>query len=206
VLHPSVVNIGGIWYMYYSAKTTGGFSNVGLATSSDFVTWSKHGTSPIISDSGIALPSVIKIGSLYYMYVQTIAQNVTTIDYYTSSDGISWTFGGIALRYSTADWYYGLLVTDGVEDPYVFQNKHGWYEMVYTADMSPGTQKLGYAVSADGITWYTYQAGPILGSSGTAYPGNGALFEDASTFYLMYTNVLVNQTSYTGNAATMPDH
>jgi len=53
--------------------------------------------------------------------------------YWTSpvADGLTWTFGGIALLPSgSADWDNAFFVID----PFVFKNSHGFYEMAFTAE------------------------------------------------------------------------
>ena len=69
LLHPAIINIGGTWYMYYSGQSSGSTEAIGLATSSDLIHWTKYGTSPIIGDLNLAVPSVIKIGNMYYLYL-----------------------------------------------------------------------------------------------------------------------------------------
>jgi predicted GH43/DUF377 family glycosyl hydrolase len=208
LLHPSVINIGGVWYMYYSGLTSANTWGIGLATSSDFLSWHKYGTTALITSANPltnpGLPSVVQNGSTLYMYVAYGGGTGSTIDYFTSaaSDGKTWTFGGIALRADSSDWDNGNI---GIEDPFVFYNKDGFWEMIYTAQIS-GTQQLGYAVSADGVTWYKYQVDSILSNSGSLFPGDGNLLENAGTLYLYYSWTGPTDNSNVGNLSTMVDH
>jgi len=97
------------------------------------------------------LPSIITIGAQLVMYTSIINNNGNMVVYWTSpvADGLTWTFGGIALLPSgSADWDNAFFVID----PFVFKNSHGFYEMAFTAETTgPSAQKVGYAISADGF-------------------------------------------------------
>lgn len=184
LMHPSVIKIDATYYMYYGAKNSAGKRQIGLATSSDLLNWTKYGSSPVLTTTaGCDLPSVIKIGSTYYMYFWEVGTvNVGTVKYATSSDGITWTVGEFCFKIYVSDWFYGKIVFD----PWVHQRSDGMYEMVYTAALAIPTiyQEIGYAISYDGIYWFVKQ-GAILSKNGTGweagYVGDGVLFENPLT-------------------------
>jgi hypothetical protein len=204
------------WCYYYSANDSGGTSSIGLATSPDLVTWSKHGTSPLITYQQPAVPTIIQIGSTLYMYTAVNGgPGGTYIVFFTSpaSDGITWTFGGTVLEPPIAgDWDFNAVF---VQDPWVFRNSHGFLEMVFTSTAFTACcggvrQQMGYAISLDGIHWFKYQAAAIVTQQSAAYPGDfdvgdGVFFQDGTTFHLLY-NFDNSSTLSAGEAATMPDH
>jgi predicted GH43/DUF377 family glycosyl hydrolase len=170
IVHPCTVKIGSTWYMYYSAIN--GLSVIGLATSTDFVNWTKYGATAIYSGNGTShaySPCVILIGSTYYMYYWNGHSNSTAaLEYATSVDGITWAYGGVALaKPLSTDWDY--FAGNGITiDPWVIKNSNGYYEMVYTATNVGIDQDLGYAISSDGKTWYKHN-GAILNATGAGW-------------------------------------
>ena len=116
----------------------------------------------------------------------------------------------------------------GLVDPWVWKNRHGFYEMLYTAVTDTayigccvnvhGGQAVGYAVSTDAINWYKYTSYPVVSleanypgqsmlasscgdptaNNGTA--GNNSVVEVGDTLY--YTPICVNG----GWLFTMPDY
>ncbi len=118
----------GLWHMYYAARTAAGGLTfaIGLATSPDLVNWTKSLSNPVIPTGSYADPCVIKIGSTFVMYAAPNYPDPsgTTIEFLTSSDGISWTHGGTALAAAIAtDWDYGKF---GTFEPFVWLNKYGF--------------------------------------------------------------------------------
>jgi predicted GH43/DUF377 family glycosyl hydrolase len=193
IVHPSIIKIGDTWYMYYSAQGTD--SEIGLATSTDLINWTKYAPNPVYSGNGgtgAYAPSVIKIGSTYYMYYWNngTTSATTKIEYATSPDGITWTYGGVALPGPVAgEWDY--FSGDGINiDPWVIKNKNGYYEMAFTATNVEADQDLGYAISRDGIKWIKCSSA-ILDATGSDWEatwlGDPVLVElPDGTTYLYY--------------------
>ena len=201
------------WCAAYSAANSSGSEAIGLLTSPDFQTWTAYGSNPVIGTSdGVALPSHLVCGGLQYLYVaDRVAKN--QIKYYTSpltgtGADTTWTLGGVALPSSTYDWENANLTAHGIEDLYAINNSRSYQEMVYTADQTGFTQKLGYAVANDCHSFQKYQAGPILnlGSSTTPYPGNGMLYQNGTTFFLGYNKAFGSSPYFEGLVQTMADH
>lgn len=219
LLQGTIVPINGQYNLYYSAKDNAGNAGVGVAMATAITgPYTNYSGNPLIkTTTGSVMyqsePCVITIGNSLYMYTAYNSGNGSpTILFYTSpvTDGINWTFGGFALYPGIAgvDWSG----TYGFNDPRVFKNKHGFYEMVYTVNVTGGqfSQSLGYAVSSDGIRFFPYQPSALLAPSttllpGTNYPGDGVFFEDGTNFYITY-DVTNGSTVATANGLVMPDH
>ena len=152
----TVIFDSGLYKMWYAAgiynqQYNAPLAKIGYATSTDGMTWTKNAANPILSASftkdvnghlfnGVALsyPSVVKVGSTYFMYYrETDAHGTYMIGWATSSDGISWSKGNTP-------------VLSGTFPNVVYVN--GVWKMWYSIDY--GTSgKIGYATSSDGTTW-----------------------------------------------------
>jgi len=152
----SVIFDGGLYKMWYAAgiyntKYNAPLAKIGYATSSDGITWTKSAANPILSASftedvnghafsGVALsyPSVVKVGSTYFMYYrETDAKGTYMIGWATSGDGISWSKGTRPVLSGT---FPDVVYVDGV------------WKMWYSIDY--GTSgNIGYANSSDGKSW-----------------------------------------------------
>ncbi|MFA6082018.1 MAG: DUF2341 domain-containing protein [Patescibacteria group bacterium] len=83
-----------VWYMLYRGGTP---NKIGLATSSDGVSWTKYASNPVLSgtsgqwdDAALDPWGVMKVGSLYYMWYSTIS-GTRAVGLATSTDLIHWT-------------------------------------------------------------------------------------------------------------------
>jgi len=63
-----VIKIGSTYYLWYSTLGPSP-RNVGLATSTDLMTWSKDANNPIFTGDNYYCPCVFKVGSTYYMHI-----------------------------------------------------------------------------------------------------------------------------------------
>jgi len=204
------------WCYYYSAMDAGNNSRIGIATSPDLRNWTKYRGNPLsisaYKASEPSLPTMIQIGNLLYMYTSVHNNDGTWIAIWTSrvTDGIKWTYAGAALNQPVpGDWdfanFYSYL------DPFVFRNRHGFYEMAYTTLFNGATvQSVGYAVSADGLTWFKYGHAPILtqftkGYGGITHVGDAVMVEDGTTFSMLY-NYDDGVSRSNGMLSQMPDY
>ena len=121
------------------------------------------GTPGQFDATGVASPHVILDGATYKMWYQGLdGAGLLRIGYATSTDGITWTKNGPAvLNLGTA----GAFDDSGVSTPCVLKDG-AVYRMWYIGrdDAGPnGVQRMGFAQSADGVTWVKYANNPILG-------------------------------------------
>jgi uncharacterized repeat protein (TIGR01451 family) len=165
VSHPSVILDSGTYKMWYSGYDGANPSQIGLATSTDGLTWVKEGTNPVLSPSrsweetGVSRSSVILDGSVYKMwYTGTNNAGVIQIGYASSPDGINWVkFQGnpVLVVGSPGSWD-----DEDVSGPTVIKDGntyHMWY-----GGYDGSTFRIGHASSSNGITWIKDPSNPVL--------------------------------------------
>jgi len=95
VIATDVIKIGGIYYMYYTARQYPTYK-IGLATSVDGITWVKYGT-PILTatqnweGTGVYNASIYQENGKYVMIYEGANNPNTGFGKATSTDGINWT-------------------------------------------------------------------------------------------------------------------
>ena len=105
--YPHVIKDGSTYKMWYSANN-GSYAQICYATSSDGISWNKHGLvlgidSTILTESGAVYHScVIKDGALYKMFYFGLGGTYGVTNYAVSSDGINWIRKGIIKDSSTS--------------------------------------------------------------------------------------------------------
>jgi hypothetical protein len=217
--------------VYYSAEDTSATGNpsIGMLTSADGTHWTKYSSNPVIAIYGAMLPTIAQVGSEIYMYTTGNGNIGKTIIMWKSAfgDGVKWEYAGTAMPQPLpADWDYNVVTCTnnaGQIDPYVWKNKHGFYEMVYTSFNFCGTahQWLGYAMSPDGLTWWRRQdartgdeTSPFAPDAQGPYVGNWVVFEIGGTFYMSLTRDNAGTPGYSGETgyvafgfiSKMPDY
>ncbi len=164
VFSPDVVWNGTGYMMYYvgdgeTNQTTypANFRQIGVAFSSDGITWTKYAGNPVITHGPGVYdarytrgPNVIYDNGSYKMWyfgtppLAAFSNYTSNIDYATSADGLHWTkYAGNPVL--TGFNYSGSLVA---HSPSVLK-VNGTYLMAF----SDGFANIGYATSADGIRW-----------------------------------------------------
>jgi hypothetical protein len=165
---PCVLNDGGVYKMWYSGqqRTTGSYKTL-YATSTDGITWTKHGIvldvgtpgtrdemdayAPSVIIDNDALPS--KRYKMWYMG-QTMS-GPFKIFYATSSDGVTW------IKYADSGGAIPVLEPGGAPGGFddsstghqtVLKDEDGLYRMWHNGFSSQGG-KILYASSTDGINW-----------------------------------------------------
>jgi len=158
---------GSEYKMWYTGGTsTSQNLQIGYATSVDGMNWSKDSSNPILTPGNtgtweagaVGTPTVILDGSEYKMWYAASMTNPPTqirIGYATSTDGISWQKdilnNPVLDLGSSGEWddYW-------VTQPTVVKDG-STYKMWYTGSRLPiGTERIGYAISPDGINWTKY--------------------------------------------------
>jgi predicted GH43/DUF377 family glycosyl hydrolase len=164
---------GTLFSMYYRGRGPR-FENgaIGLATSTDGITWSKYADNPILVPSAIdarymSNPAVVETSSLWGMwYVGRSASDPSTsqilrVLYATSFDGVHWSknLPGVALQPSPSlsAWDSG-----SVYSPTVFFDGtlYGmWYAALNQTFLVPS---IGFANSKNGAAWTKFSGNPVL--------------------------------------------
>jgi hypothetical protein len=183
---PAIVHGPGEYKLYYYADSHSvAFSAIGVASSPDGITWTRELTNPILEKGEllgfdgfwIESPAVLydSVSSLYEMWYTGVGYgpglpNGTwiSIGRATSSDGVNWIKDSLhnpVLDISPAgNWDDGWVAVPAV------RKTNGLYRMWYigasredyAADSSLDTARVGYATSADGISWVRYAGNPVL--------------------------------------------
>lgn len=182
--YPAVIYSAGTYEMYYQGQdsTTSNFIRIGLATSTDGMTWTRYASNPVLNlgTSGtwdskfVQAPSVIKetnpsTGATVYRMWYTGSDNVTfNIGYAESADGKAWTkhSGNPVLKVgASGSWDSKRVIFANV------RHEGSTYMMWYSGDDTSGTlsYEIGYASGTDPVTWTKYERNPILsfGTSGS---------------------------------------
>jgi predicted GH43/DUF377 family glycosyl hydrolase len=153
-----------MWYWGFD----GTMYQVGYATSSDGVNWSKYEGNPVLTtgDPGswegeaVWAPSVIHQGDIYQMWYVGHNKNFEErkIGYATSDDGIHWS------RYEgnpvvdigdEGDWDMNFVDCAAV----IYKDNR--YQMWFVG-YNGISNNVGYATSSDGVNWEKYEHNPVL--------------------------------------------
>ncbi len=181
--------------------------------------WTKYAGNPVFTkgvnswDDGIVLGhSVIKSGATYRMWYSGghSIQNLGSIGYATSTDGIQWTrySGNPVLTGTPASWEQG-----SVGIPSVLQDGNTLH-MWYLGGQNPDGGTIGYATSKDGIHWKKHPSPVFQPAAGSWYVGGifpGTVIKEKGIFKMWFSgsDVSVSQSgpnSKTGiGLATSPD-
>jgi len=208
VRRPCAVYDGSTFMMWYAGtdkSAAPGIDNIGLATSTDGVSWIRHQGSPVLKvgapgtwdSQSVNTPWVIREGNEYKMWYtgRRVGQYdfPQAIGYATSPDGVNWTkySGNPVLTKGSA----GAFDDDWVYLPVVISSVTG-YTMHYTgASSSSGTQGIGIATSTDGIHW-TKKGNITIPSSHWDSQGRGSRFSSiiklGETFAASYDGLSQN--------------
>ena len=190
LLHsPTVILDGATYKMWYTGHDGASFS-IGYATSADGITWAKQGMVLDVGaggewdDDGVQSPSVILDGATYKMWYGGDDGTKLSIGYATSADGITWAKQGMVLDVGAVDEWDD----DNVNSPSVILDG-ATYKMWYGGD-DGASFSIGYATSADGITWSKQGMVLDLGAGGEwddVQVNIPAVILDGTTYKVWYT-------------------
>ena len=168
---PEIIKVGSDYWMYYTGLGNGNPTQIGLATSSDGINWTRHPNNPVFScaentttnctTGGVwssfrtQVVNVIEENGVYKMWYHGDNVNLNgkgRIGYATSSDGVNWTpYANNYIWPDNANDSFGV---------YTVVPFNGEYYM-YFRDQN-NTLPLRLATSSDGITWTEHPQSPIL--------------------------------------------
>jgi hypothetical protein len=213
LLHPCITRDCALapFVAYYSARNAAQTAwGIGIATSTDGVTWTKYASNPIITwnaGQGYAnpgLPTIVTVGSTLYLIVCNNGNASTNFQLFSSptSSGTFWTRVGTILPAPVAgDPDFG---ATGIIDPWVIQNKHGFFEMTYTAYF--GTyQQVCYAVTDSITTPFVRYPYVIQSALHLTFTGDPVQFENSSAHYFIWDEDNGTNTSQP-YASTLPPY
>ena len=199
----SIIYDGNIYKMWYSGFNAQGEQHfqIGYATSSDGINWTKADSiNPILTfgapgswdDNDVIDPSVIFDGQIYHMWYTGGNDAVFRgfqIGYATSTDGLNWVKADSVNPVLTIG-NPGSWDEDGVGLQFVrFDENMNKYQMWFFGKISGVNRgRIGYATSADGITWTKAASqNPVLDY------GNTGEWDD---LYVVYPTILVVGNTY----------
>jgi|GEM_PF-2089785 len=167
--YASVLFYNNKYWMWYTGYQSG-VRKIGLATSPDGVNWTRHSGNPVLTvgenlawdAQGVFAPFVIFDGKSFKMWYHGNGRYVQAAGYAESVDGINWTKHPTnpVLPPIPNSWESYTIGVNTV----VFAN--GIYQLWYGGNDGSVT-RLGYAISADGITWERYGSNPIFQAGGS---------------------------------------
>jgi hypothetical protein len=155
IASPSVIKVGDTYMMYYEGQDKTTYTwHIGLATSTDGVTWTKSASNPVLSPGAsdkwdefeVRYPSVHYDGSTYRMWYwgRSDIDDIARIGLATSTNGIAWTKYASPVLGADGDSGYipGSVIKSGSTFVMWFKTQYG--EMMR-------------ATSGNGISWGTPQ-------------------------------------------------
>jgi len=137
----------------------GGQTGTGVLSRSESNPVLEPGNPGAWDDESVEAPSVLYDGSLYHLwYAGTGSSSDGGIGYAFSSDGVQWTRhpSNPVLSPSPGAWD-----EDSVNDPCViFDGATFW--MYYVGEDASSNERIGVALSGDGVTWTRPAGNPVL--------------------------------------------
>jgi len=148
------------WYMLYEATPTGGTWYIGLATSSDGMTWVKEGSNPVFGNTSISGggPFIHKMDSTYYCWVHSANDSTAlpTDEYLIrSTDLVNWELVYDDPVIPRTEEFEGVGQVEGqVGDLHIVEYKnqlYGFYEGVHTQADHRGIALIGTGLSIEQV-------------------------------------------------------
>lgn len=156
------------WFLYWSGEMAEGYGyrQIGVATSTDGVTWTEYAANPVITIDydrttidgiHVHMPTVVKdTTDTFHMYYACYQNDVgNRLCHATSADGLAWETHGMALDIGAA----GEFDSGSLRMPDVLIGDDGTWHMLYNGtDPEQHYGPTGYATSPDGWTWTKHGA------------------------------------------------
>jgi predicted GH43/DUF377 family glycosyl hydrolase len=181
---PFVLKEDGVYKMWYEGGD-GDVRQLGYATSTNGIDWSKHPGNPVVEagpegyDQDTAgHGSVVKDAGSYELWYHAQGDQGALIARATSPDGVDWTKHGPVLLPDPLSWD-----DDGLWGPSVLK-VDGTYWIWYSACCWGDWTATGVATSTNGITWTRFLAAPVVTETG--WVGDHHVISDGGRFKMWY--------------------
>lgn len=156
---------------FHGGNNSPGIRKIGLATSTDGITWTKDAGNPILGpgasgafdDLWIADCKVVRLAANDWvmLYRGINASNVTGIGRATSTDGVTWTKDGTTARIAASGSGWRQVGVAGPTAPMI--DASGRWHMWIVGTATGSVQSLGYVYSDDrGVSWTEGANNPVL--------------------------------------------
>jgi len=163
--YASVIFYNNKYWMWY-AGWNAGVRQIGLATSTDGLSWIRHSGNPVLTVGGsgawdaqsVFAPYVIFDGKSFKMWYHGTGSFVQAAGFAESADGINWTkhpSNPVLPPIPTSTWES---YTIGIN---TVVYAAGIYQMWYGGNDGSVTS-YGYAISGDGVKWERFGSNPIF--------------------------------------------
>ncbi len=197
----SIVFEGTTMRLYYHA---GGSQlvnrQIGIATSTDGMTWTKQATSILVpgpsgafDDNQVAEPRVIKVGATYRMYYtgRKTSDNKTSLGLATSPDGITFTKQATPVLAANrwGNFWGGAFFID----------RGSWHLWRGITPDNGVTSFLAYASSPDGLVWTDGPSNPVLSVNPINGAGDAQFVGDSVSGYVDGDRHRIMYTGYNAN-------
>lgn len=148
-----ILKEGDIWRLWYTGfdGTPSATMKLGLATSRDGLTWTRHAGNPLYAEHWVEDMMVVKQGDQYFMFAEGLKDRAQLL---TSSDGMKWTrIGPLEIHMTN-----GRPISEGpYGTPTAWFEDGAWYLFYERGDTG-----VWLAKSADLKVWTNVQDDPVL--------------------------------------------
>lgn len=161
----SVLRENGKLVMYFTAADMpGDYKHViHRATSDDGITWSAP-SGPLIENA--YAPTLMKEGSTYKMWFTAVDKRPWVMRYAESPDGLKWTVNPQPAMLPKEQKWEGaggdLVILPVIVYPTVFKADGIYIALYGTFYETQHRTAIGFAVSADGLSWKKYEGNPVF--------------------------------------------
>jgi predicted GH43/DUF377 family glycosyl hydrolase len=165
--NPGVVEVNGVYHMLYRGTRPVNISEIGAATSTDGVHFTRYAGNPVIGqrlpDESVAAedPRLFYLNGMYYSFYTGFGPGGTELNEATSTDALHWHELGAVIS--------GTKNGAVVSDPEGRPMRIGGQYLMYYGDDFFNTGGIGYASSTDMVHWIT------RGVVNLSYPQSQAL-------------------------------
>jgi predicted GH43/DUF377 family glycosyl hydrolase len=155
----SVLRANGEYWMYCSWRPE---KSIALSRSPDGVVWSEPQIvlGPVATgwEDDINRPGVLYRDGVYHMWYTGQAEKVSKIGYATSTDGVTFERRAEPVLVADSDWEQPSVMCPHV----LWDEDQKLFRMWYSGGDNYEPDAIGYATSADGISWQKHTGNPVF--------------------------------------------